>query len=309
MKTQLDIILKRLFEIELGLYPDEFPDENMYELSLKSEAIKQKIYANRIEKYKPKVGHDGIPDYKYLPITFIIDLEKIFDIDINDNEAEKIFTFSELADIIIKKRNEMFYIHLEYYEKLLKAKEINTLIVGKDPFPNGAMGIPFCKKTIKEQSDRRSSGYFVLNSLGIDLKKYDEHTKPSAIFFKLLEECKIGFINASYYFLAKKTPSDFQIFVSSYINSSIFKKSKQILVTESALKILNAKTEYQKNFKLNLDDEKLLPTKIDERFLRICHPAGNNYRKLEHKQVWQEYNGLSNNLKDTNWIREHRILK
>lgn len=305
LKLQLEFILQRLYESELGFYPDQFKDKNLYDLAFKSDAIRSNFKGDRIKMFKPKIGQDGFADFQYTPIVFFISLEKAFDIEIKDEEAEKVFTITDLADLILKKRKEKILIHSDYYDSLIKSPKLNLLIVGKDPFPNGAMGIPFCKRTIKEQTNKSGSGYYILKGLGVKID--DKFDNPEHIFFELLENEGIGFINASYFSLNDKAPKDYQLNISNYLNYPIFKKSKKIVVTNSGLKILKRRTKYHSEFIDKLDNQKILPPTIDNRFIKVIHPAGNNIWRNEHKLVWQQHGGLLKILKDKDWVNDHKL--
>src|SRR5690554_3297471 len=91
------------------------------------------------------------------------------------------------------------------YQTLLNSlTDIKLVIVGKDPFPTDAIGIPFCKPNWAEQLKSNSSGFHVLNSLGViseDIEKIHPH--PIDCFYHLANN-GIVFLNLSYEFIGGK---------------------------------------------------------------------------------------------------------
>lgn len=90
----------------------------------------------------------------------------------------------------------------ESYRSLINSKTTYRIaIVGKDPFPTNATGVPFCKPTWQEQLQQNSSGFHVLNSIGvIDLIDECKFLRPFD-FFSFLASKGIVFLNISYEYI------------------------------------------------------------------------------------------------------------
>jgi len=56
----------------------------------------------------------------------------------------------------------------KYIEKMYEVCP-ELVIVGKDPYPSAAMGIPFCKPSWTMMANQTISGFHVLNSLALTL--------------------------------------------------------------------------------------------------------------------------------------------
>lgn len=79
-------------------------------------------------------------------------------------------------------------------------------IIGKDPYPEDSIGIPFCKIAI---NDKTCSGYYLLTALGISIKSLNyKYTIDEVIqiFYDLINK-DVLFLNSSYYFLNKENLS------------------------------------------------------------------------------------------------------
>jgi len=80
----------------------------------------------------------------------------------------------------------------EYLENAEKnAKNIKLVIIGQDPFPTDANGIPFCKNDLK--NIKNTSGGYILKRLGIP--SFDANDGIST-FYELLEK-GVLFLNLS----------------------------------------------------------------------------------------------------------------
>lgn len=86
----------------------------------------------------------------------------------------------------------------EYLSKAPKGP-LSLVIVGQDPFPTGATGIPFSKETWKEQLAPSSAALYVLNTLGIDADaaKAEFKSCPDELF-RALRDQGVVVLNASY---------------------------------------------------------------------------------------------------------------
>lgn len=89
----------------------------------------------------------------------------------------------------------------KYLTHICNQPEIKLVIMGKDPFPKGATGIPFCKPSWEEQLNPTSSGFIVINSLGISRNHLEaDFVTPTNCFFELASK-GIVFLNLSYSFI------------------------------------------------------------------------------------------------------------
>lgn len=86
-----------------------------------------------------------------------------------------------------------------YYKAAKEIKSINFLIVGQDPYPNGANGVAFCKDSYYALfvEEPEPSGATVLRSMGIDMEKARliSRKNPKSLFYELLTKYGICFIN------------------------------------------------------------------------------------------------------------------
>ena len=81
-------------------------------------------------------------------------------------------------------------------------ERIFLTIVGRDPFPQHATSIPFCKPDWEKQLAGNCSGRHVLWSLGIDTDAAQaQYATPEGLFMALRRE-GVVFLNASYKLLA-----------------------------------------------------------------------------------------------------------
>ena len=92
---------------------------------------------------------------------------------------------------------------LRYFEGI-PSTDLKLAIVGKDPFPSCAIGIPFCKPTWEQQFAINCSGRYVLLSLGIDPATAQTAYAAPAHLFDYLRTLGIVFLNASYIHLDSK---------------------------------------------------------------------------------------------------------
>lgn len=113
--------------------------------------------------------------------------------------------------------------------------------MGRDPYPSSPNGIPFCKKTWKELKYKSSSGYHVLNSIGINLEGIEQQfDTPNDLFFYLAKN-GIVFLNLSYDFIGtntkikKKVHSEY-LNKAYLINKPIMDKSEILILCGEAKK-------------------------------------------------------------------------
>ncbi len=83
------------------------------------------------------------------------------------------------------------------YLNTIRKSTVKNGIIGRDPYPKGAIGIPFCKKLWPDIDDR-SAGLFILNTF----YKIDKNIDPVFLFHEMAHNGTIV-INASYYILGE----------------------------------------------------------------------------------------------------------
>lgn len=118
---------------------------------------------------------------------------------------------------------------------------LQLVIIGKDPFPSDATGIPFCKPTWEQQMAWNCSGLYVLLSLGLDLVSIQEiHPTPASLFESLRAE-GIVFLNASYAYLGKKKITQSrhiqQLKAAHELNKNIIQSASAVIYCGEASKI------------------------------------------------------------------------
>lgn len=86
------------------------------------------------------------------------------------------------------------------YLALANLSDLQLVIVGKDPYPKDATGVPFCKPCWDSQTAANCSGRYVLESLGIDPEDDELHKAyptPKHIFDELCVQ-GVVFLNACF---------------------------------------------------------------------------------------------------------------
>tara|TARA_B100000674_G_C37966238_1_gene974712 strand:- start:3028 stop:3897 length:870 start_codon:yes stop_codon:yes gene_type:complete len=117
---------------------------------------------------------------------------------------------------------------LNYLQQSKMVDSFQLVIVGQDPYPNGANGIAFCKNTFDEFFNAYCCGKDVLFSLGYTKTKIkDNFEDPIQLFNHLLSE-GIAFINVSSVLLADKTPVT--IAEDKKYNLNFLEKAQKVVV-------------------------------------------------------------------------------
>lgn len=97
--------------------------------------------------------------------------------------------------------NRWFFPDNDYHQAIDRQSSLRLVLVGKNPYPNGATGIPFIKSEWPDMKLRSCSGRHVLESLtGMSID--DLHSKyflPRDLAMRLLTEAGIVLLNASYF--------------------------------------------------------------------------------------------------------------
>ena len=164
----------------------------------------------------------------------------------------------------------------EYKKICTDLKEIKLVIVGKDPFPTDAMGIPFCKEKW-DMFQKNQSGIKVVESIDKDYEK-KKNMAPKAYFMYLAENGMV-LLNASYYFLEGEKVSRKRHFEfvrkSLKINFPFLCKADHVFLCGDAYKMINWVVD-------GLSDKKH----------KVMHPspqAYNSARGKDKKQEWKKY--------------------
>jgi len=137
----------------------------------------------------------------------------------------------------------------EYINALNSRNGYCLAIMGKDPYPTGAMGIPFCKSNWDEFCSKNVSGLDVLKSLGVNIKVVRcQFKSPSEYFIYLAKEKGIIFLNLSYYFLdsaCRKSTHSSELQEAESINKNYLYNSQNIILCGEANKIRWYKSSYK----------------------------------------------------------------
>lgn len=128
----------------------------------------------------------------------------------------------------------------DYLAHITAQDNIKLVIMGKDPFPEGATGIPFCKSSWEEQLNPTSSGFVVFRSLGLTEPKgkLERFTTPSGCFFDLAMK-GIVFLNLSYCFIGgpiRKQRHRKELIEGFKINEKFLKRAGNIVICGEANK-------------------------------------------------------------------------
>jgi len=132
-----------------------------------------------------------------------------------------------------KNDNEIDQNKFRYKDLLEKVDKLQLVVVGQDPYPNGANGIAFCKNTFDELLDQYCCGKDVLFSLGIDVKNASIEFKSPVDFFEyLLVEKGIGFINVNHKLFSENKDSS-EEFIP--FNEAFLSKAENIAILGETL--------------------------------------------------------------------------
>ena len=115
---------------------------------------------------------------------------------------------------------------------------IRVAIVGKDPFPTNPTGVPFCKPTWSEQLEVNSSGFYMLNSIGISETIRASFPLPIDCF-NFLASNGVVFLNLSYDFIGvtmRKGLHQNQMHQAFQINRPIMQMAEVLLLCGEAKK-------------------------------------------------------------------------
>ncbi|HCD1298759.1 hypothetical protein [Vibrio parahaemolyticus] len=140
---------------------------------------------------------------------------------------------------MIKEKYPKFQLDHDYYEKALSTDSINLVILGRDPYPNGAVSIPFLKQSWSGIK-KGSAGYNLFLSL-FGCIPSEKYLTPQECAFALLE-AGIVLLNASYNYLNNETISRTRhlLYISEAreVNLPILERAKTILACGDAYSML-----------------------------------------------------------------------
>ena len=294
--SNLIYLIRRVFENYLELKPDEINEDDIFNLARKAEAKK---LGENMDDYHST----DFLNYSFDWLGFYMELEQALDIEICDEDTVKIISFADLAIYLNgRKENRLTNEHLKlnpkYFDSLLAHKEkLNIIFVGRDPYPNDSMGIPFCKNEINKLRKTNCSGRYLLRGFGVDImeKKYDDFQNTEDMFFSLLMDKGIGLVNASYFPISKKAEK-YQIKLSSYLNNLLFSlEGPKVIMTKSAEVLFKMKEKpLESGYKLLETPSIQMP--IKDTWSIVCHPDFRNSRREDHKTFWQELDGIGKNI-------------
>lgn len=163
-----------------------------------------------------------------------------------------------------------------YLDACEKKMNIKLCIVGRDPYPNNAIGIPFCKSSWSELKDKRIAGYHIIKSFFGDFNFNNPlHETPRETFMELID-FGVVFLNASYAFLNKeylnKNKHNNFVRESFKINKRIMEKSKIIFLTGDAFEMIKwVSSDY-----------------IDKKY-KVPHPSLQGRNAMKDKDEWLTY--------------------
>lgn len=128
----------------------------------------------------------------------------------------------------------------KYLGILQDKSEFVLTIMGKDPFPQDSIGIPFCKPDWERQTNDLCSGYHVLASLGVAFPTVRSiFTSPTDYFHHLASVKGVVFLNLSYHFLGgkcRKLRHRAELLQAASVNNAILSKSRHVLLCGEASK-------------------------------------------------------------------------
>ncbi len=151
--------------------------------------------------------------------------------------------------------------------------DIRLAIMGKDPYPTDATGIPFCKPTWDQQLYGNCSGRYVLLSLGFEEETIRaKYNAPINLFEDLLGH-GIVFLNASYEYIGNTISKKRHL---PYLQES-YKHNKPVLDSASVILCCGEAKKIRW----------VVPA-TDERFLTVIHPDVRNKRSDRWKEWWDK---------------------
>lgn len=155
----------------------------------------------------------------------------------------------------------------EYLERVNKIDRLKLVIVGQDPYPQGANGIAFCKNTFEEFFDLYCCGKEVLFSLGYT-EEYivSKYKNPLALFCDLLSK-GIAFINVSSLLLDDAT--ELTLKADILYNENFLSKTDKIVVL--------GKSNATRLFKQYYSEYHI--------FVSLIHPSG--LAKKHSQEEWE----------------------
>ena len=169
----------------------------------------------------------------------------------------------------------MYELDRDYVAKIKQLQRIRLAIVGKDPYPRGACGIPFVKDTWHDLQGN-SAGFCVFRSaFGQDPRKGLGSPRDAAFLFL---EGGVVLLNASYYFLGEKAPIEslHRTYVAdSYkVNGPILDDSELVRLCGAASKMIS-----------------WVVGTMPLSFKRVPHPSMQSRNRLrnERKGEWDEW--------------------
>jgi hypothetical protein len=181
---------------------------------------------------------------------------------------------SEIIPKLTYKKNMLMSEATRTYLGSVPSVDIQLAIMGKDPYPTDATGIPFCKPTWNQQLSRNCSGRYVLISMGFEEETISARYNAPINLFEDLLSYGIVFLNASYQYIGNTISKKrhFSYLQEAYEhNKAILESASGILCCGDAKKI-----------------KWVVPT-IDNRFRFVVHPDVRNKVNPARNSRWKEW--------------------
>lgn len=100
------IKLQEIFEEIYGRAIEEYTSRNFSDIGKINEALKQGYTLKNWVRYKPRRDYQGFSSGDDLFIALLLKTEKVFNITIKDEEAEKIKTLEDWNDYVNRRTKE-----------------------------------------------------------------------------------------------------------------------------------------------------------------------------------------------------------
>jgi uracil DNA glycosylase len=197
MLEKIKLSLKRLLEEVYEVSYEELPSFLLNDIAIYAEATRNNVSRNKWRSYVLKRDRTGFTAADDKLLELLLNTEKVFNITIKDEEAEKVYTLNELELMVSKKVKDKN--RRDYFEQAIHCKKVKLILMGQDPYPDGNdNGIAFCKNDLSLLNKTCFPNICI--SLGIafndDLKK--QYDNNGIEFFKSLLENGVVFMNLSY---------------------------------------------------------------------------------------------------------------
>ena len=165
----------------------------------------------------------------------------------------------------------------KYLGGVVNLRSVQLVIVGKDPYPNGATRIPFHKS--EGQFNYNCSGGVVLRAIGCDAVRSIQTCGNTLNLFLALRDVGIVFLNAIYRTqnVGRKIRKshDFNALMDAYLkyNEAVLNKAQRVIYCGEAEKI-------------RWINNGVLPHAYEGQAYKVLHPDLRNRRREEYEKWW-----------------------